>query len=33
MKESKEEWTVTGRVFVFGRFQKIVSEIQARRAD
>jgi len=22
MKESKEEWTVTGRVFVFGRFKK-----------
>lgn len=22
MKESKEEWTVTGRIFVFGRFKK-----------
>lgn len=22
MKESKEEWTVTGRVFIFGRFKK-----------
>jgi hypothetical protein len=23
MKESKDEWTITGRVFVFGKFRKM----------